>query len=116
MAPASMKLIVLFCAIGNVGASGRAEVVTSLHVNPIRKVVTLLQNMQTKIAEEGAKAEKAYDQYMCYCNNADATLGKSISDAETKIPQVESSITEGAATKKQLEAELKDAQASRVET
>merc|ERR1719440_1650322 len=56
-----------------------------------------------------------FDQYMCYCNNADGTLGKSISDAETKIPQVESAIKEGAATKKQLEAELKDAQANRVQ-
>merc|ERR1740133_415262 len=56
-----------------------------------------------------------FDQYMCYCNNADGTLGKSISDAETKIPQVESAIKEGVAMKKQLEAELKDAQVSRVE-
>merc|ERR1719272_517248 len=56
-----------------------------------------------------------YDQYMCYCNNADGTLGKSISDAETKIPQVESSIKEGAAEKKQLEADLKAAQTGRVE-
>merc|ERR1740115_674823 len=56
-----------------------------------------------------------FDQYMCYCNNADGTLGKSISDAETKIPQVDSSIKEGAAMKKQLEAELKEAQVNRVE-
>merc|ERR1719162_523933 len=96
----------LICSVGHASAS---------NMNPIRKVVTLLQDMQTKIAVEGAKAEKAFDQYMCYCNNADATLGKSISDAETKIPQVTSSITEGAAANKQLEAELKDAQASRVE-
>merc|ERR1719478_1351125 len=56
-----------------------------------------------------------FDQYMCYCQNADGTLGKSISDAERKIPQVESSIAEGAAMKKQLEAELKQAQVDRVE-
>ena len=52
---------------------------------------------------------------MCYCNNADGTLGKSISDAETKIPQVESAIKEDAAMKKQLEADLKAAQENRVE-
>jgi len=75
----------------------------------------MLQNMQTKITAEGAKKEKMFDAYMCYCNNADGTLGKSISDAETKIPQVESFISEGAASKKQLEAELKEAQVGRVE-
>merc|ERR1719162_2402768 len=56
-----------------------------------------------------------FDQYMCYCENADGTLGKSISDAETKIPQLESAIKESAASKKQLEAELKEAQVDRVE-
>jgi septal ring factor EnvC (AmiA/AmiB activator) len=86
-----------------------------VNVNPIRKVVVMLQNMQKKIAAESAKKEKAYDQYMCYCSNADGTLGKSISDAETKIPQLESSIKEDAALKKQLKAELKEAQVSRVE-
>merc|ERR1719240_1761566 len=101
MAGTSAVVFTFLCVLGNVGA---------VEVNPIRKVVTMLQNMQTKIAAEGAKAEKAFDQYMCYCNNADGTLGKSISDAETKIPQVESSIKEGAAMKKQLEAELKQAQ------
>merc|ERR1740138_464979 len=52
---------------------------------------------------------------MCYCKNADSTLAQGISDAETKIPQVASAIKEGAASKKQMEAELKDAQTSRVE-
>merc|ERR1719199_1954308 len=83
--------------------------------NPIRKVVTMMQNMQKKIAAEGDKKEGMFDKYMCYCKNADTTLAASISDAENKIPQVESAIKEGAARKKQLESELKSAQVSRVE-
>merc|ERR1719174_369150 len=70
--------------------------------------------MQKKIAAESAKKEAAYDKYMCYCENADSTLGKSIADAEAKIPQVASAIEEAAASKKQLEAELKEAQVNRV--
>merc|ERR1719238_771690 len=88
---------------------------TNQAANPIRKVVTMLQNMQKKITAEGAKKEAAFDKYMCYCKNADSTLGVRIDSAETKIPQVESAIKEGAAMKKQLEGELKDAQVSRVE-
>merc|ERR1719498_1704726 len=75
----------------------------------------MLQNMHTKISAEAAKKEKMFDEYMCYCSNADETLGKSISDAETKIPQVDSAIKEGAAMKQQLEKELKDAQVARVD-
>merc|ERR1719327_1889727 len=84
-------------------------------VNPIRKVTTMLQNMQTKITAEGAKKQAMFDKYMCYCNNADATLGESISAGKTKIPQLESSISESSALKKQLESEPKDGQVSRVE-
>jgi septal ring factor EnvC (AmiA/AmiB activator) len=103
------KILVVAFFLGALGNAGATE------VNPIRKVVTMLQNMQTKIAAEGEKKQKMFDQYMCYCNNADGTLGKSISDAETKVPQVESAIKEGAAMKKQLESELKEAQVNRVE-
>jgi len=112
MASRAFATALLLCIVGYAAA---VEDRTNLSVNPIRKVVVMLQNMQKKIAAESVKKEKMYDQYMCYCENADGTLGKSISDAETKIPQLESSISEGAALKKQLEAELKEAQVSRVE-
>ena len=49
-----------------------------------------------------------------YCENADSTLGKSIADAEAKIPQVASAIEEAAASKKQLEAELQEAQVTTI--
>jgi septal ring factor EnvC (AmiA/AmiB activator) len=75
----------------------------------------MLQNMQTKITAEGAKKEEMYDKYMCYCKNSDETLGKSIADAENKIPQVDSSIKESVALKKQLESDVKEAQASRAD-
>jgi septal ring factor EnvC (AmiA/AmiB activator) len=108
-----MKMSPLFAllvlsSLGCGDASGAAA-------NPIRKVVTMLQNMQKKISSEGEKKEAAFDKYMCYCKNADSTLGQGISDAQTKIPQVESAIKEGAASKKQMEADLKDAQVGRVE-
>jgi chromosome segregation ATPase len=93
-------------------ASGSA---TGTTANPIRKVVTLLQNMQTKITAEGAKKEKLFEKYMCYCSNAEETLGKSIKDAEIRIPQLESENKEDIALKKQLEGELKDAKESRTE-
>jgi len=87
----------------------------ALTANPIRKVVTLLQNMQAKITAEGAKKEKMFEKYMCYCSNAEETLGKSIADAETRIPQLESDNKEDLALKKQLESELAEAKASRTE-
>jgi len=106
---------IIFAVLGCASAVSRVEAQAESAANPIRKVVTMLQSMQAKITAEGEKKEKMFDQYMCYCNNADGTLGKSISDAETKIPQVESAIKEDSAMKQQLESELKAAQVGRVE-
>lgn len=111
--------LLVLSSLGGVDAATRlgerSTAATEYSANPIRKVVTMMQNMQKKIGEEGKAKEAAFEKYMCYCENADSTLGKSISDAQTKMPQVESAIKEGAASKKQMEAELKDAQVSRVE-
>merc|ERR550537_1692193 len=108
------KLItaVLLCSAGQANAASTNAATTA---NPIRKVVNLLQSMQSKITAEGEKKEKMFDKYMCYCSNAEGTLGKSISDAETKIPLVEASVKEDLAMKKQLEAEVKEAKENRAE-
>merc|ERR1719159_1503714 len=69
--------------------------------------------MMKKIEAEGEKQQELYDKFMCYCENADATLGKSIADANTKIPQLESDIKEAVETKAQLEQDLEAHQTDR---
>merc|ERR1719355_543654 len=86
---------------------------TALSANPVRKVVTMLQMMMKKIEAEGEKEKELYDKFMCYCATADGTLGKSISDAETKIPQLESDIKQASEEKAQLEADLEAHQSDR---
>lgn len=84
--------------------------------NPVRKVVTLLQNMQTKVEDEGKKGEELFDKYMCYCKTAGGSLGDSIAAAEIKIPQLESTIKEDTATKTQLDADLVEHKKDREES
>mmetsp|Transcript_75475 Transcript_75475/g.118007 ORF Transcript_75475/g.118007 Transcript_75475/m.118007 type:complete len:703 (+) Transcript_75475:66-2174(+) len=103
-----LKVCSLFLLCASCTASGTSA-------NPIRKVVTMLQNMQTKITAESAKKEKMFDQYMCYCSKGEEALAKSIADAETRIPQLESGNKEDLALKTQLEGELKEAKSSRAE-
>jgi len=71
--------------------------------NPIRKVVTMLQNMEKKVQAEGEKEKELFEKYMCYCKNAGGDLSKSIGDADTKIPQLGADIKEGEAKAKKTE-------------
>jgi chromosome segregation ATPase len=83
--------------------------------NPIRKVVTMLESMQKKVEEEGAKEKEAYDAFMCYCKTGVSDLKASISAAGTKIPELGSSIKESEAALTTTKAELKEAQTDRSE-
>jgi len=82
-------------------------------LNPIRKVVNLLQAMQKKVAEEGEKAEALYQKYMCYCQSSSGDLASSVAAAEAKVPQLGSSIEAAASRKAQLESDLKSHQGDR---
>jgi len=79
---------------------------TTFAANPIRKVVDMLQMMMKKIEAEGVKEKELFDKFMCYCATADGTLGKSIADANIKIPQLEADIKTGSEEKAQMEADL----------
>merc|ERR1719453_1903436 len=59
-----------------------------------------------KVEAEGKKETELFEKFMCYCNSGKETLGKSIADAEEKIPQLESGIKEAEAEKTQLDADL----------
>merc|ERR1719456_587908 len=73
----------------------------------------MLQNMVKKVKQEGEKEKELFEKYMCYCKNSGGDLAKSISDAETKSPQLEADIKEGEAKKKQLDEDLKQHQTDR---
>eukprot|EP00928_Gymnodinium_smaydae_P032227 TRINITY_DN233_c0_g1_i5.p1 TRINITY_DN233_c0_g1~~TRINITY_DN233_c0_g1_i5.p1 ORF type:complete len:724 (-),score=280.14 TRINITY_DN233_c0_g1_i5:92-2263(-) len=81
--------------------------------NPIRRVVTMLENVRKKVTAEGEAEEKLYQKYMCYCKSAGGDLQKSIADAETKAPEVTSAIEEGEAKKQQLDDDLVQHKADR---
>mmetsp|Transcript_76810 Transcript_76810/g.132908 ORF Transcript_76810/g.132908 Transcript_76810/m.132908 type:complete len:684 (+) Transcript_76810:67-2118(+) len=79
---------------------------TSSKANPIRKVVTMLQNMQKKVAAEGEKEKALYDKFMCYCKNGKGDLEASVAAATVKGPQLASDIEAGEAKKAQLTEDL----------
>merc|ERR1719174_3030133 len=68
----------------------------------------MLQMMAKKVEAEGKKEAELFEKFMCYCDSNSGALQKSIDDAKTKIPQVESDIKEAEGTKKQLEEDLKN--------
>jgi len=116
---ANLRLAALFVAIMCLPASAReTEGVAGkvrLSANPIRRVVTMLQSMQKKVAAEGEKEEQLFDKFMCYCKNGKGTLSASIETAKNTNEQLAASIKETDATLKQMKLDLKTAQTDRAD-
>jgi len=106
-------LLTTLLPLAGASAVGRAEIASG--INPVRKVVTLLQKMQSKVAEEGETAQALYDKFMCYCKTGGGDLAASISAAEAKIPELASALKEATSKKQQLDADLKSHNADRAD-
>jgi len=103
-----IAIVCLLCALGSSHAFEH-------RANPIRKVVTMLQNMEKSVKEEGEKELKAYEEFACYCKTGVGTLEASISSSEAKIEALGSKIKEQSEKKEATEAALKEHTASRAE-
>jgi septal ring factor EnvC (AmiA/AmiB activator) len=108
-----MRVIAVLLLLAAVSPASASMAHEASRANPIRKVVTMLQSMQKKVEAEGEKEAELFEKYMCYCKTSGGDLAKSISDAGTKIPELEADIKEGEAKKKQLDEDIKQHQADR---
>jgi len=98
---------VLVLILACVGSANAAEQQT-MGANPIRKIVTLLQNMQKEIEAEGAKEKELFDKFMCFCSGNSGDLTKKAADAKASIEELTAKLKAEEAEKVQLTQELKD--------
>jgi len=108
---AARKVIVLLFASVFLGSSLRVTVDSS--ANPIRRVVSMLQAMQKKVAAEGEKEKELMEKFNCYCSSSGGSLSESIAAAKAKGPAVSSDIEQAEAQEVQLKEDLKQHQADR---
>merc|ERR1719217_1161571 len=78
----------------------------AMGANPIRKIVTLLQNMQKEIEAEGAKEKELFDKFMCFCSGNDGDLKKKAADATASIEELTAKLKSEEAEKVQLTQDL----------
>lgn len=81
-------------------------IVQEASANPIRKIVTLLQDMSKEVEAEGAKEKELFDKFMCFCNGNNGAMTKKVSDLKSAIETYSSKVESEKAEKAQLEQEI----------
>jgi len=74
--------------------------------NPIRKVVTMLQDMQKTVEAEGEKEKALFENFMCYCNNGAGSLDGAIAQSAAAIDSLTGNVEGQSAQKSQMEQEV----------
>jgi len=97
-----MMMLAAFC-MGAAVATGRSDAIAP---NPIRKIVTLLQDMQKEVEHEGKKEQELFDKFMCFCDQGVGGLQKTASDAAAQIEDSSAKLEEETSEKSQLEQDL----------
>lgn len=93
-----MKLLI---ALGLVSSAFASE------VTPVEKVITLLEEMQNKIVEEGKAEAATYDTFACFCKDTSEAKTKSINDLDTQIEGLNADLAEETKNRNEADAEMK---------
>jgi len=92
-----------------------AVAASEVQKNPIRKVVTMLQDMQKSVEAEGKKEQDLFDKFMCYCSNGAGSLDAAIATGQSSIESLTSKVQSETALKSQLEQDVVQHKADREE-
>jgi len=102
MAPFALILLGISLGARADGSQGGSDVAA----NPIRKIVTLLQDMQKEIDAQGAKEKELYDKFMCFCDGGAEDLAKSAADAKATAETLTAQEAQDSAEKSSLEEDI----------
>jgi len=87
-----------------------------LAVNPIRKIVNMLQDMQKELEHEAENEAELFEKAMCTCENGEKTLSGVIETSKAEMDRLTSKLEEDKATQGQLTEELKEHTATKAQS
>ena len=110
-----VRSAIFCCALVHVSLTGVGAVQVRNLVNPIRRVVTLLQDMAKKISEEGKQEEELYKNFECYCRTTSEELKTNVEEGAARITETTSKIEAGEGALEELKTQIKVSRESRAE-
>ena len=100
---AAPLLGLLLLAAGGFAAAEEPEAAAP---RPIRKVITLLQEMKVQAEKDAASDLEAYDKYMCWCETNKKEKTAAIEAAQQEIADLTTFLEEAAAKEGELKSEI----------
>jgi len=81
---------------------------SSVKVNPIEKVLSMLSNLEQKIIAEGHTAQKTYDEFAEWCEDRSRNVGFEIKDGKKEVAEEQATIQSSASKITSLHAKIEE--------
>lgn len=104
----SMVWLNLAMVVTLIAPSAAVSETVQFGANPMRKIITMLQDMLKEIEREGETEKELFDKAMCACETGQKELQKTIEDATADSETQASTIEAQTAEKSQLTQEIED--------
>merc|ERR1719387_2846124 len=87
---------------------GKVAMSESEHENPMRRIITMLQDMAKEVEREGEAEKEIFEKALCACEGGEKELDKTIADSEAAIEEWTAKTESGKAESTQLTQEVAD--------
>merc|ERR1719235_1445680 len=85
-----------------------AQVKATTSENPMRRIITMLQDMAKEVEREGEAEKAIFEKALCACEGGEAELDKTIADSEAAIEEWTAKTSSAKAESTQLTQEVAD--------
>jgi len=85
-----------------------AQVEAETSKNPMRRIITMLQDMSKEVEREGEAEKEIFEKALCACEGGEKELDKTIIDSQAAIEEWTSKVESGKAESAQLTQEVAD--------
>jgi len=110
MIRAVLLLVTLFACGQAVTIQKKAQTLTA--ENPMRKIITMLQDMAKELEREGEVEKEIFEKAICTCENGEAELNKVIDDSSAAIEELTAKVSGAKAESTQLTQDVAGHKAS----
>merc|ERR1719473_2046984 len=85
-----------------------SQVTVDMEANPMRRIITMLQDMSKEVEREGEAEKEIFEKALCACEGGEKELDKTIADSEAGIEEWTAKTESGKAETTQLTQEVAD--------
>merc|ERR1719443_1272868 len=101
-------IVVVLCLLAPQSVALSTHSKASVKENPMRRILTMLQDMQKEVEREGEAEKEIFEKALCACEGGEKELDQTIADSEAAIEEWTSKTESGKAGSAQLTQEVAD--------